>query len=161
MLRLYLKIFLSSKIFRECRTYGARILSDPFPARALRRALRALGHAGLTCGRASGAWIAGVILTPNAQNRRAWPRISLINADEKNWPRKNAKIRESSIRFRWSSRKIDSRENSLRRHGTLCIVGIPRSSLGFARDFACGLRRPQCGSTSTLPRSFVARCRSG
>jgi len=42
------------------------------------------------------------------------------------------------------------------RHGRGWILGILRSSLGYARDFACGLRRPQTGSTSTPPRSFLS-----
>src|SRR5579859_3982787 len=46
-------------------------------------------------------------------------------------------------------------ENSLNRHGGGDILGTLRSSLARARDFACGLRRPQDGSTSTPPR--VAR----
>ena len=48
-------------------------------------------------------------------------------------------------------------------------TGVLRSSLDWARDFACGLTRPHDGSTSTLPRSYcrevplrmtaVKRCR--
>ena len=36
----------------------------------------------------------------------------------------------------------------------------PRSSLGFARDFACGLIRPHNGSTSTPPQSRCASSES-
>ena len=38
------------------------------------------------------------------------------------------------------------------RHGSGGVVGVLRSSLGYARDFACGLGRPQRGSTSALRR---------
>ena len=35
------------------------------------------------------------------------------------------------------------RENSLTRHGAICILGVLWSSLDCARDFACVLKRPQ------------------
>ena len=34
-------------------------------------------------------------------------------------------------------------------HGDGIILGVLRSSLGYARDFACELGRPQRGSTSS------------
>jgi len=53
-----------------------------------------------------------------------------------------------SVRRRGRLRSTVYRENALVRHGRASIL---RSSLGSARDFACGLRRPQNGSTSTRP----------
>src|SRR6478609_5118043 len=40
-------------------------------------------------------------------------------------------------------------ENSLKLHGRRTYPRDPKGSLDFARDFACGLKRPQDGSTST------------
>ncbi len=65
-------------------------------------------------------------------------------------------------RFLWSVRG----ENALMRHGTGQSAGFVRSSLGFARDFGCGLKRPQNGFNFHSPLlAFasikVARTRSG
>src|SRR5690242_12528373 len=45
------------RVIRLCRTYGARFVFNPFPALTPSARKRASGRAGLTSGRASGAWI--------------------------------------------------------------------------------------------------------